>query len=157
MTHFDISEIFQLAIRIEENGEKFYRTMSKKSNDKKLRDLFDYLADQEVKHKELFELMVSNIEKYKPVESFPEEYFAYVRAVADDVLFDEKKTDEDIEKIKDAASAIGYAKEKESNSILYYQGLKNLVSENQRDSINKIIEEEQAHFVELSNLKKLIT
>lgn len=157
MKHFDISEIFQLAIRIEENGEQFYRTMSKKLKDKKLQGLFDYLADEEVKHKKLFELMVSNIEEYEPIENFPKEYFAYVRALADDVLFDEKKTDEDIEKIKDAASAIEYAKDKESNSVLYYQGLKNLVSENQRDSINKIIEEEQAHFVELSNLKKLIT
>lgn len=157
MKHFDINEIFQLAIRIEENGEQFYRTMSKKLKDKKLQDLFDYLADQEVKHKELFELMVSNIEEYEPIENFPKEYFAYIRALADDVLFDEEKSAEEIGKIKDAASAIEYAKGKESNSILYYQGLKNLVSENQRAAINKIIEEEQTHFVELSSLKKLIT
>jgi rubrerythrin len=153
---FDASEIFQLAIRIEENGEKYYRHMSKVLKDTKVKDLFNYLADEEVKHKKLFELMVSKIEKYEPVESYPKEYFAYIRALADDVIFNERKLDEDLKKIEDAVSAIDFAKEKESNSILYYQGVRNLVPENQRNSINSIIDEERSHFTELSNLKKLL-
>lgn len=156
MRQFDASEIFQLAIRIEENGEKFYRHMSQILKETKVKDLFNYLADEEAKHKKLFELMVSKIEKYEPVESYPEEYFAYVRALADDVIFNERKLDEDVKKIEDAVSAIDFAKEKESNSILYYQGVKNLVPGNQRNSVDSIIEEERSHFTELSNLKKLL-
>lgn len=156
MRQFDASEIFQLAIRIEENGEKYYRHMSLVLKETKVKDLFNYLADEEAKHKKLFELMVSKIEKYEPIESFPEEYFAYIRALADDVLFNEKKFDEDVKKIEDAISAIDFAKEKESNSILYYQGVKNLVPESQRNSIDSIIGEERKHFTELSNLKKLL-
>ena len=156
MRQFDVSEIFQLAIRIEENGEKYYRHMSQVLKETKVKDLFNYLADEEAKHKKLFELMVSKIEKYEPVESYPEEYFAYIRALADDVIFNERKLDEDVKKIEDAVGAIDFAKEKESNSILYYQGVKNLVPENQRNSIDSIIDEERSHFTELSNLKKLL-
>jgi len=156
LNKFDISEIYQFAIRLEENGEKFYRQMAQKFENAKLKDLFIYLADQEVKHKKLFELMVSKIEKYAPPEIYPEEYFNYIRALADDIIFNEKKLAEEMSKIKDIIGAIDYAKENESASILYYQGIKNLISDSQHASIDKIIEEERNHFVELSQLKKLI-
>jgi len=33
---FDVSEVFQFAIRIEENGERFYRKVAEKNSDKEI-------------------------------------------------------------------------------------------------------------------------
>lgn len=153
MNLFKPGEVFQFAIRIEENGEKFYRQMAQKFEEPKVKDLFSYLAEEEVKHKITYEEMVSKIERYEPPESYPGEYFAYLRAHADNIIFNQKKLDEEISKIEDVNSAIDFAIGAELDSILYYQEIKNLVSKNQRDIIDKIIEEERRHFVQLTEIK----
>jgi rubrerythrin len=156
MSLFDPTEIFQFAIRIEENGEKFYRQWSQKLKDKKTTELFSFLADEEIKHKKIYEEMVSRIEKYEPFETYPGEYFAYLRAYADDKIFNQKKLDRALAGVKDALSAIEFAMDRELDSIVYYQEIKNLVPEVQRKSIDTIIMEERKHFLKLSELKKLI-
>jgi len=84
---FNISEIYQFAIKIEENGERFYREVASKAKNKDVKDLFIFLADEEVKHKEVFEELLSKIEKYEPPESYPGEYFAYLKAYAEELIF----------------------------------------------------------------------
>lgn len=156
MSLFEPSEIFQFAIRIEENGEKFYSQMSQKLENIKVKELFSFLADEEVKHKKTYEEMVSKIEKYEPFESYPGEYFEYLRAYANNIIFDEKKLAEKISTVNDAISAIDFGINIEQDSILYYLEMKNLVPENQRNTIDQIIEEERRHFVKLSEMKKIV-
>jgi rubrerythrin len=156
MSVFEPSEIYQFAIRIEENGEKFYRKMSQKLHDDKVKELFTFLANEEVKHRNTYEEMVSKIEKYEPFESFPGEYFAYLRAYADEKIFSPKKLDEKMTEVKDSLSAVEFAMERELDSILYYQEMEKFVPENQRKSIEGIIEEERKHYVKLSEIKKII-
>ncbi len=153
MSLFAPSEIFQFAIRIEENGEKFYRKMSEKFQDKEMKDMFNTLASDEVKHAQIYKAMVSKLEKYEPFESFPDEYFTYLKAYADKLIFDEKKSNEDALEIKDLKSALDFAIDKELDSILYYQEIRNLVNEGQRSQIDKIIDEERKHFVRLSTCR----
>src|SRR4030043_23978 len=150
MSLFAPSEIFQFAIRIEENGEKFYRKMADKFQDKEMKNMFSALAKDEKKHAETYKAMVSKLEKYEPFESFPDEYFVYLKAYADKLIFDEKSSKNEGLEIKDIKSALDFAIDKELDSILYYQEIRNLFSEKQRSEINKIIEEERKHFVKLS-------
>ncbi len=154
MSIFQPSEIFQFAIKIEENGEKFYREMAQKLDDKEIKELFSALAEEEVKHKRTYEGMVSKIEEYEPFENYPGEYFAYLRAYADNHIFTPEKLSHEMEKIKDAASALQFAINRELDSILYYQEVKKLVPQAQRDLIDKIIDEERRHFVKLSSCRQ---
>ena len=150
MSIFEPSEIFQFAIRIEESGEKFYREMASRLDDAEVKSLFATLADEEVKHRKTYEGMVSKIEQYEPVESYPGEYFSYLRTYADNIIFTPERMKEEMDKIKDASSALKFAIDRELDSILYYQEVKNLVPKGQRELIDKIIEEERRHFMKLS-------
>ena len=80
---FDASEILEFAVRIEENGEAFYRSMAQKCKEEKIENLFNYLADEEIKHRKTFTDMLSKIEQYEPPESFPGEYFQLYRSYLD--------------------------------------------------------------------------
>lgn len=153
MSVFKPSEVFQFAIRIEENGETFYRTMASKLKDTGVRELFAALADEEVKHRKTYEGMVSNIEKYEPFETFPGEYFEYLRAYANNHIFTKDVLQKEMNNIHDAAAALQFAIQRELDSILYYQEVKNLVPENQRNVIDKIIDEERKHYMKLSGCK----
>jgi rubrerythrin len=150
MSVFEPSEVFQFAIRIEEGGEKFYREMAGKIENAEVKSLFSTLADEEVKHKKTYQGMVAKIEEYEPIESYPGEYFSYLRAYADNIIFTPQRMEEEMKKINDAASALKFAIDRELDSILYYQEVKNLVPKNQRGEIDKIIDEERKHFMKLT-------
>jgi len=154
MKTFDASEIFQFAIKIEENGEKFYRYAAQVTEDAKMKEAFNSLANDEIEHKEIFEEMLSKIKKYEPPEIYPDEYFAYLRAYADDAVFTGEIQENELSAVKDTSSAIKFAIQRELDSILYYQEIKNFVTKDQHDLIDRIIEEERKHFLKLSKFLK---
>lgn len=154
MNIFDVSEIFQFAIRIEENGEKFYRYAVQIAEDEEARDMFNHLADEEVNHKKIFEEILSGVKKYEPPESYPDEYFAYLKAYVDDIIFNKELRETDFSKIENTSSAIDFALQRELDSILYYYEVKHFVTERQHSLIDKIIEEERKHVLKLSTAKR---
>lgn len=153
---FDVSEILKIALTIEENGIKFYREYAQKEENGKVKEIFSYLAEEEVIHKKLFGEMLSKIEKYEQEESYSGEYLEYFRSYVDNIIFNRKKIDKEISQIKDTLSAIDFAINRELDSIFYYSEIKNLVPKSQRDKIDMIIEEERKHFLKLQEAKNLV-
>ena len=84
MAVFESQEIYQFAMRIEENGERFYRGAAQALQDREAKDLFSHLADEEVRHKRIFESMLSKMESYQMDERYSGEYLEYLRAYIDD-------------------------------------------------------------------------
>lgn len=154
MLKFDVSEIFQFAIGIEENGEKFYRHAAKMTESKDTEELFNYLADKEIEHKKTFENLLSKIKRYESPESYPDEYFAYLRSYVDNIIFTKEVLDTKLSEIKESSSAIKFGIQQELDSILYYHEIKRLVPENQHNLIDEIIDEERSHYLKLSHLLK---
>lgn len=152
---FEVSDIFEVAIRIEENGIDFYRHAAQIATDEKAKKMFSYLADEEVKHKTIFKEMLSQIEKHEAPESYPGEYGAYLRDYVDhNVVFTREAMKSELSRAKDTLSAINFAIRNELDSILYYHEIKRFVSESQHASIDKIIDEERKHFETLSETLK---
>ena len=151
--HIGVTEIFQFAIKMEENGEAFYRKVAQTTGDKKVKELFTFLAGEELDHKKTFEKMLPEAEKYEPPEAYPSEYLAYLRAYADNIVFT-PQVHKDLPEKPDAVSAVEFGIRRELESIAYFQEIRGFVPANQRNLIDKITEEERAHFVKFSDLKK---
>lgn len=156
---FNAEEVFEMAVRIEENGAAFYRKAAENLTDQSEIDFLETLARVEDLHKKTFEKMkeqVADMEKVQTVFDPDGELSLYLNAMADahggegnpDVLelFTGKETLEDI-----ITTAIGLEKE----SILFYVGLKDIVPEKfGRDKINDIIAEEKMHVAQLKGFLK---
>lgn len=150
---FSAAEVLQFAIKIEENGEKFYSGVANKIKDQKLADVFMVLAKEEVSHKEVYSKMLSEIESYEPQGSYPDEYFLYLKSYVENIIFN-SQLGKELEKSSDLVSIINFAIQREEDSILYYIEMKNFVSPHQTKVIDKIIDEERKHFIKLTNFKK---
>ena len=137
---FDVSEILRFAIRIEENGERFYRHAVKKTEDNNMKQIFSHLADVEIKHKKTFEDLLSRIEEYEPLESYPGEYLGYLRSYVDKIIFTDEVLDREISKIKGTSSALDFGIQRELDSILYYHEMKSFVPRSQHNQVDEIIE-----------------
>lgn len=151
---FNANEILQFAVRIEENGEKFYRYAARITKDDDTKKIFEYLADEENTHKKKFEDLLLKIEEFQPLESYPGEYLAYLRAYVDNIIFTNEVLDKEISEVKDALVAINFGIQRELDSILYYHEIKKFVPKSQHTLIDKVIDEERKHFSKLSEIRK---
>ena len=150
---FTADDIFEMAIQMERNGAKFYRTAAENAAEASGKELLLGLAAMEDEHEKTFaELRADLTDKEKSATVFdPEgESALYLRALADTRVFFEKEIDvtsmEDI--LKSAITA-------EKDSIVFYLGMKDLVPDKfGKGRLDDIINEEMGHIRILS--KELI-
>jgi rubrerythrin len=154
-TEFRASEILEIAEKIEEHGETFYRHAAAICDDKEVKGLFEFLAGEELKHQKTFQGMLSKIEHYQPPESYPGEYFQYLSAYSQNLVFSEKEFKKKMDEIDTVADAIEFAIQKEMESILYYLEMRNLVPAGpQQAEIDQIVDEERSHYLKLNEVKR---
>ena len=151
------SDILQFSVRIEEDGEIFYRKAALMARDKDVRAFFNSLADEETWHKKTFQDMLAKIEGHRPPESFEGEYIAYLRDYIDNkAVFTKDAADRQLSDANDVSSAVSFAMQRELDSILYYQEIRQFLSEKHHGAIDSIIEEERKHFANLAGMLKKI-
>jgi rubrerythrin len=158
METLEAGDVFEVAIQIEKNGEKFYRHAVELSDDPKTKDVFSYAAGEEAKHRKMFETLAGKVEAdYKPPESYPGEYCSYVKAYSRNHVFPEDKLEAQFEHVKTVEDAVEFAIQREIESILYYLEMKNFVPASQHKEVDRIIEEERKHYLRLVDLKRGIS
>lgn len=155
---FTIAEILKIAMRIEENGAPFYRLLSERTNSEKIRDIFEILALAEERHNEKYQNMYQRLKKFELKETFPGDTELYLKALADEAVFNEDKKAENIfKKIESDQDAINFAFEYEFISIKFFTAMKKVVPVKDRRIVKEIIKEENMHVKHLENLQKDIS
>ena len=155
MPVLDASEIYEFAIRIEENGEKFYRHAGQVcSSDPEVVKIFDMLANEEVQHKKIFQDLLQKAPKSPLPEKFPGEISGYMEAYTQNLIFSKEAGDDPWCAVFDTRSALEFAIRRELDSILYYQEAKGMVGDEEKKLVDRIIDEERKHFMKLTELKK---
>lgn len=154
MDIFNVNDVFKFAIRIEEDGELFYHKAAVIADDEGVRNLFNRLADEEVRHRRIFSEMLETIEPFRPKETYTGEYMMYLRDYIDGKAVFTKDQKNFVAEIHDTISALDFAIKRELDSITYYQELKHFVNEKHYSKVDAIIEEERKHFATLSEIKR---
>jgi rubrerythrin len=155
MNIFGTADILQFAMRIEEDGEIFYHKAALNAESKEIGDFFNFMADEEVRHKTVFAGMLKGIDVNPQAEGFRGEYAAYLRDYIDGrVVFTRKEKDQAMSGTMDTLSAIRFAMGREVDSILYYHEAKQFIDKKYYAEIEKIIDEERKHFIKLSEMEK---
>ncbi len=80
-----MKEAVDIAIGIEDSGCHFYSSCRTRFQDGSFRELFGFLAQEELRHKELFENLLSPPDAAQ--DYFTEERSRYLRAIADSRIF----------------------------------------------------------------------
>ena len=141
---YNIEEILKMAEQIEENGVKFYTNAANAASDANAKQMLLELAEFEKEHKKAFALIRENLSaKEKENLTFdPQDDTAqYLKALADMRVFFKKEID-----IKNIEEILKEALIAEKDSILFYQAMKPLVSQQSgKEKIEIIIKEEMKH------------
>lgn len=147
---FNADEVFEMAEEIERQGAKFYNEASKMAPTEEMKKFFLELSGMEAKHLKIFADMrkqLSEDEKTTTTYDPDNEAALYLKTMADAKGWEgrisptQKFTGEESMK-----EVIEIALNAEKESVVFYYGLKSMVSEGAgRDKIEQIILEELSH------------
>lgn len=147
-------EIVEIGIQIEKNGRDFYNTLLKQSKEIKTQELFKFLATEEEKHIKAFQKILEQTTKYEAQGLDSDDYFAYMNALASEHIFTKANTGESVAKsIKSDKEAIERAIGFEKDSIIFYEGMKSVVPDYDKKTVNALIIQEQDHLRRLTRMK----
>lgn len=151
---FSGCEIVELGINIEENGRDFYSTLARQTHNPQAVAIFEYLAGEEGKHIDTFRKIHAITCSYEPEEAFPEEYFAYMNSLASQYVFTQQNKGGKIARgVKDYNEGINLGIQFEKDSILFYEEMKKIVPDREKELIDRLISEEKNHLKQLNELK----
>jgi rubrerythrin len=141
-------DIFDFAIQMEKDGEAYYREIAKKTGDKGVSTIMNILADEEVRHYQIFQQMKSHTPDLPETKVLSEvkNIFAMMR--------------ENNEQPSPDASQIEMykkAQELEKKSQEFYEEKSGEVeSPAQKELLLRIAEEEKRHFFLLENIIEFV-
>ena len=155
---FNANEVFEMAEEIERNGAKFYRQAAENTKDKETRQMLLDMAAMEDGHLKTFEEMrkqLSGQEKGWTIFDPDNQSALYLQAMAGAYGYEGKITpSKELTGNETPREIFEIALNSENESVVYYLGLKELVSVKVgKDKVEAIIMEELSHITTL--LKQL--
>jgi rubrerythrin len=152
---FSADDALALAVKIEENGSRFYRAAAEKVKEQDAVDLLKRLADWELTHQQKFaaiKVKLSEKERQPTAYDPDNEAELFLAALADRTVFDTK---EDPLAALGARPGLKHILEegirREKESIVFYVGLREVVpAKLGGDKVDGIIKEELSHIVALN-------
>jgi rubrerythrin len=147
---FSVDEVLELAIRLENNGESYYRHFRNSTGDPEIKRTLAWLADQELQHAEFFSrLKQRDLEHRDDYHETPEgellqDYLGKHALSLDDV---------DQSQLTDTQQVLRVALEFEQDTILFYDMIRGFVTDQRAlAQLEAIIQEEQRHIEILQTL-----
>ena len=146
---FNISDILDIAIRIEQNGEKIYRKAMAEVLDPVLSSALNRLAEDELEHKKWFESLKQEIKTSEIDPALDEMGRSMLLGVLGDQAFSISEVD--FSRIENVKALLEKSIEFEKDTILFYEMIVPFV-EDEADvkALAEIIEEENRHVRELT-------
>ncbi|MBD3181382.1 hypothetical protein GF312_03760 [Candidatus Poribacteria bacterium] len=156
---FSIQEIVEIAIEIEKNGAQLYKSLTELAETSHVKELFSYLTEEEKRHVSRFEEILISLGGYQiPKDYYTLEYMDYMKALADEQVFHKDIKPLEVAKaIKTPLEAVEMAIGFEKDSIIFLYEMRDMVPDNDKESIQKLVNEERDHIRRLSAIKNQIT
>jgi rubrerythrin len=141
---FTITDIIEIALQIEKNGESTYRRAQRETSDPSLADLFGLLADEELDHQRWFTELKNRV----GIKLVDQNLEAMGRELFQNILGEKTFSldDQDLSKAPDIQAVIRISAEFEQDTAVFYEMLEPFVEDpRNRDNLRLIIEEEKEH------------
>ncbi len=140
---------FKYAIKMENDGEKYYREQAEINKDNPLNTVFLFLANEEASHADILEKKMKEM-NYEIQEN--EAYSKYRN-----IFVDVDNLDDEIKKLSMQLDAYKMAVEMEKKSMaLYEELLADSKDKNSREIFEYLIDQEKQHLAIFEDLVKLV-
>jgi rubrerythrin len=146
---FNLNDIIDIAVRIEQNAEKVYSKAAKGASDSMLCSMFAGLASDEIEHRKWFEAIGVQAGPTGISPSLEEMGKTMLQDIVGDRAF--SITETDLTKIENIKALLDVVIEFENDTIIFYEMIAGFVTdENAANGLKKIIDEENRHIRQIT-------
>lgn len=145
---FTLTDIIEIALQIEKNGENTYRRAQRETSDASLAAMLGLLADEELEHQRWFEAFKGRVVT-QPVDA---ELEAMGRELFQSILGEKAFSlgDADLSQAPDLQAVLRISADFEQDTVVFYEMLEPFIEDpRSRDDLRIIIEEERGHIRDL--------
>ena len=154
MGAFYAREILDAVIQIEQNGRIFYEKVADAQDNKEVRDLFSFLADQESKHIRECREFGEGLAPI-PDDMEREDFGLYLNNLTAENVFKEDGSGESLAlRVKTETEAVDLGIRFEKEALLLLHEFRTLIRSKESDFIDGMIQWERGHLVKLVRLKR---
>jgi rubrerythrin len=147
-------DVFTMAVRVEENGEAFYRGAAAIAESPEAQKLFEDLAQMEAGHITAFKKLRSQLAGSFPADSVwdPEGLAeGYLQATADTHIFTLEAAENRLKEVKSPVDVLHMAIQFEKDSVAFFLGMKEILPDQSgKSEIDKLVQSEMEHIKMLS-------
>ncbi|MFQ5427360.1 MAG: ferritin family protein [Thermodesulfobacteriota bacterium] len=151
-------EVIEMALKIEENGMKFYTDAFKAARDETTKNLFKKLAIEEGHHIKIFSDMKNLVKDEYVTEGFDPyitEASEYLRSMADSEVFSNPgEGGQFAGEISNPGEVLDHAINMEKESLVFYGEYEKVIVEKDKAVLTALIEQEKEHLQTLIDLRK---
>jgi len=141
---FTAGEILGMAVQIEENGQRFYRQASENAPRLELRELWQWLAEEEARHKNIFLNIKSSLSEAHDYHLSAQMGEDILQGLVKDRGFSLEEVQ--FSSIHDEQELIQIGLGLEEDSIQFYEILLSFIDDPETlEHVNKILSEERQH------------
>ena len=150
--NYSAIELVNIAIGIERRGIIYYDIIARSTDDDQARTIFQGLAQMERVHLATFEHLLDEVGGAKLAENGEE---GYIATLLEDTVFTDDSVTADVAIQADTdLKAIDLGISAEKDSILYYYELRDLLPDDQRELVTRILSEEKRHLAQLTAIRQ---
>jgi len=149
---FTLADVRNIAVQIEKNGEATYRKVAAQVKSPELQQIFQWMADEEKRHAEVFAAIIDD----RTLSKEQAELEAMGRSLLEDIVrsqtfsLDEKQ----LVHTTNLDDLLAQSIEFEQDTIDFYQFLAGFLDEPEASSqLNRIVEQEQSHVKHLQEMR----
>jgi rubrerythrin len=145
MRSVNLADAVGFAIELEKSGKRFYGQCRENTRRDDVREIFAFLEREEQQHIALFERMMAAARKRGAGELSEDHVSALLDAYANSFFKGHEEAEEKAASVMDPAEAITLGLKIEKDAVRYYKRLKQVVPEEHRKTMERIIGTEKGH------------
>jgi rubrerythrin len=151
---FSAREIAEAAVEKEKKRRGFYATVSELSTNEGMKELFQFLTEEEDKHVAAFAQIRDNLPEDAHSEEYTADMQAYMDSVVDDRLYSTMDSKEFVRQAITTRNVFRLAIGFEKDAILYFREFLPYLTEAERKVVSELIEQEKGHIRKLAEMEK---
>ncbi|MCD6351128.1 MAG: ferritin family protein [Armatimonadetes bacterium] len=147
-------DMVEMAVQTEENGYRFYSAAAEKAASAKAAELLKWLAEQEKEHERVFRTMLAEPERHEPAEEYAGQKAEFMQAILEARLLPDVETGEKkLAQMTSDDEVLEFALGFEKDTILFMYEMREIVSPQSRETVDKLIAQEMGHVAKLVELR----
>jgi rubrerythrin len=151
---FFAKEIMGGAIQIERNGQSFYQQIAQQLEAPAMREVFEHLAREELRHIREFEGLAEHLAE-PPDHWEREDFELYMDTLVSDHVFkDDGSGERKAREVRSDLEAVELGIQFEKDTIIFFNELNALVRSEERQVLDQLLRWEKDHLVRLVRLKR---